>query len=103
MSFALQMRVIQSVPLTAGASTSCGLHWSDEDKLCAVTNKGLLIYELIPNARFTAPQLNWRRSLIPNPDGGNPYLHDVAIDRDLLMSELSLDDKGQGVRVLLIL
>ena len=33
--------------------------------------------------------------MIPNPERGNPYLHDVGIDRDILMSELSLDDKGR--------
>ena len=90
-----QMRVIQTVPLTAGVSTSSGLHWSEDDKVCALTNKGVLIYELIPNPCFTGPQLNWRRAMIPNPERGNPYLHDVGIDRDTLMNELSLDDKGR--------
>ena len=93
--FTFQMRVIQTVPLTAGVSTSSGLHWSEDDKLCVVTNKGLLIYELIPNPCFMGPQLNWRRAMIPIPERGNPYLHDVGIDRDVLMSELSLDDKGR--------
>lgn len=92
-NFTFQMRVIQTVPLTAGVSTSSGLHWSEEDKLCAVTNKGLLIYELIPNPCFTGTHLNWRKAMIPNPERGNPYLHDVGIDRDVLMNELSLDDK----------
>ena len=94
--YTFQMRVIQTVPLTAGVSTSSGLHWSEDDKVCALTNKGLLIYELIPNPCFTAPQLNWRRTMIPNPERGNPYLHDVGIDRDTLMNELSLDDKGRN-------
>ncbi len=83
------MRVVQTIPLPTDVTAADGLDWSEDNHLAAVTNRGVLVYEPLPDPSCRSTQINFHRQLIPNEnDIDNPYLHDVGVDENVLLEEL---------------
>ena len=88
------MRTVCTKSLATTVCSPSGIDWSEDDQLAVVTQKGVLVYDIIANASNVADSdICFKQELVPAMAEVNPYLEDVNIDRDRLLDELSPADQ----------
>ncbi|XP_059094627.1 general transcription factor 3C polypeptide 4-like [Tigriopus californicus] len=82
------MLCLQSKGLNSGVTSPNGLDWSEDFRLAMTTQKGLLIYTLVPDPGVLQMHLNLKMHLVPNDSLANPYIHQLGIDKQDLLRQL---------------
>lgn len=82
------MLCLQSKGLNSGVTSPNGLDWSEDYRLVITTQKGLLIYTLVPDPGVLQSHLNLKMHLVPNDSVANPYISQLGIDKQNLVHQL---------------
>ena len=83
------MKLIQNKQLLSSTSASKGLSWSSNgSNLALATEKAIIVYSLMPNSSNSSEELSLhqRELIITDKSESNPYLFNVGVDKESLIS-----------------